>query len=375
MTFTCNRKQLANELGLLSTIAERKTTLPVLEYTLFNLAGETLTLTASSIDTSVVTEIPAQGDEWAGCLPTAQLYSLVKLLSDETLTFTLREPRMQIKAGRAKHLLPVMPASEFPEIERHESQGFTIDASVFNSMLNHVSFAAMVPSDDVKQSNRKYTGVDLTVKDGQLQLATTNIMRFAAVSHPVECDTELEVIIPSQAIGPLAAMKEGQLSIDVTSHYAHFGNGPRHLYTRLIDDKFPDWKSLFPKSYEHTAEIATEDLSAAVKRAMLTQNERRNLVIVGLRWTWAKDELLIETKGGDQGKSDELVAITCPSLNGSSLQLGMNGQQVLDALPLLGDKASCAFSDGTFIVELKPLQPSPVNFVYYINTVTLKHWQ
>lgn len=375
MSFTVNRKLLLNELALLQTVAEVKSTMPVLAYVKFEFDGERLVLTATNIDVSIVTEVEAQGEPWAGCLPSAQLYALVKLLTDETLSFTRKDDRMEIKAGRARHKLPVLPVADFPDIERHESEGVTIDATVFSSMLDHVSFASLVPSDGIKQSSQKYTGVDLIVSDGRLQLAATNITRFATVDHTVDSVLSFEIIIPPQAIGPLAVIKEGSLLIDVSPNHAHFANGPRHIYTRLIDDKFPDWKSMFPKSYEHVAEISSDDLGMAVRRAMLTQNERRNMIIVGLRWTWAGDELLIETRGGDKGKSDEVVGITCPSLNGSSIALGMNGQQVLDALPLLGERVTCGFADGTFIIELKPQQPSPINFTYYINTVGLKNWQ
>lgn len=373
--FTVDRKLLLAELALLQTVAEVKTTLPVLAFVKFEFDGARLVMTASNIDVSIVTEIQAQGEPWAGCLPSAQLYALVKLLVDETVAFALKDDRMEVKAGRARHKLPTLPASDFPAIERPETEGIAIDAATFSTMLAHVSFASLVPSDGIKQSNQKFTGVDLIVKDCMLQLAATNITRFATVSHAVDSPLAFEIIIPSQAIGPLTIIKDGPLSIDVSPNHAHFANGQRHIYTRLIDDKFPDWKAMFPATYEHTAEVATDELEAAVRRAMLTQNERRNMVIVGLRWTWTGDELLIETRGGDKGKSDEVVEITCASLNGSSVVLGMNGQQVLDALSLLGEQVTCGFSPDTFIIELKPREPSPVDFAYYINTVSLKNWQ
>lgn len=374
MTFTVNRKALLDELVLLQSVAEVKSTMPILSYIKFQLAGETLILTATSIDVSIITQVPATGGDWAGCLPSSQLYALIKLLSGETVDFKPEDDRVIIKWGKSKHKIPSMPVTDFPDVRQHEAEGFTVAATTLSSMLDHVKFAVLTPADDIKQTNRKYTGVSLTVKDGQLQLAATNITRFAAASCAVETDLNTEVIVPNQALGPLAAMKDGTLTVSIAPNYAHFTNGLRHLYTLLIDDKFPDWKSLFPSSYPYVAEVQSGELGAAIKRAMLTQNERRNMIIVGLRWSWTKDELLIETKGGDLGKSDEVVGISCPSLNGSSIVLGMNGQQVIDALPLLGEKLTCGFSDGTFIVELKPSQPSPINFVYYINTVTLKHW-
>lgn len=379
MTFTVARKPLLAELTLLQSVLEGKTTIPILSFVKFGLVGSTLTLTASNLDVSITTELEAEGDAWGGCLPSAQLYNLVKLLdakTAETITFTPKDGPMQVRAGKSKHLLPVAKAEDFPEIDCAEIKGIAIDAATFNEMLSSVSFAALVASDGINQSQQRYTGVSLLAGNGQLSLTATNVARMATTSCAVETPITMDVIIPRQAVGALLGIKEGELTIGVTSDGAlQFSNGQRQMYVRrLVDEKFVDWRSMFPKSYEHTAELAVSDLGAAIKRAMLTQNERRNMVIDGLRWTWANGELLIETRGGDKGKSDETVEITCPSLNGASIALGMNGQQVIDALGLLGEKVMCRFSDGTSIVELAP-QQSAINFVYYINTVSLKNWQ
>jgi DNA polymerase III subunit beta len=371
---TINRVQLAAELALLVNVTERQVTIPILSTVMLGLVGDTLTLTATDLNTTLVSEVAAQGETWGGCVPLRQLHDLIKLMSGDELQLTPKpNGRIEVKQGRSKHLLPVLPVSDFPDTDRPEAEGLDVDAALFNRMLNHVTFAALTISDQVKQSNFKFTGVNLTIKDGRLILAATNIMRFAVASCPLESSLELEAIIPRQAISVLESMRDSKLSIDVSPNFAHFANGQRHLYTRLIDDKFPDWQAIFPKVYGHSAEVVTDELSKAIKRAMLTTSERR-FVTDGLRWTLSGDELLIETRGGDRGKSDEVVTITCPSLNGNSLQLGMNGAQVVDALSLLGEKVTCQFSDGTNIVAMLPAQ-SDVNFAYYINTVSLKNWQ
>lgn len=379
MTFIVTRKPLLAELTLLQSVLESKNVMPICAYVLFGYHTNLLTLTATNLDVSITTELEAEGDSWGGCLPSAQLYNLVKLLdakTAETITFTPKDGLIQVRADKARHKLPLMKAEDFPEIDRAEIKGIVIDAATFNEMLSSVSFAALVPSDGLNQSQQRYTGVSLLADNGQLSLTATNIARMATTSCAVETPIAMDVIIPRQAISALLGMREGDLTIGITSDGAlQFSNGQRQMYVRrLVDDKFVEWRSMFPKSYEHTAELVVNDLGAAIKRAMLTQNERRNMVIDGLRWTWANGELLIETRGGDKGKSDETVEIACPSLNGASIALGMNGQQVIDALGLLGEKVTCRFSDGTSIVELTP-QQSAVNFVYYINTVSLKNWQ
>lgn len=373
MTFTVNRKALADELAALQSVAERRTTMPILEYVMLGLVGDELTLTASSLDVSLITEVQAEGEAWGGCVPCKQLYQLARLLDAETVTFKPDEHSVVIKAGRAKHKLPLARAGEFPEIEQADSERVSVPAETFAEMLNSVAFAVMQPSDGLSNSQQRFTGVNMIVRDGVLSLTATNITRLATVSCAVESSLQLDVIIPGDALPALRMLTTGTVEIGLTGTLICFVNGQRRLYIRrLHDDKFPDWKAMFPQAYEHEAKIATADLGAAIKRALITGSEGR-LVTLGLRWTWANGGLLIETRGGDRGKSDELVAIECPSLNGQPVVLGMNGQQVLDALSLLGERMTCRFSNGTNVVELVP-DSSPVGFTYYINTVSLKHW-
>jgi len=368
-----SRKSLADGLAALQSVAERKATIPILGYVMFGLVGDVLTLTATDMDVTMVTEMAAQGDSWGGCLPSGQLYALVKLLTDDTLTFKPVSNRMEITCGRARHKLPILSISEFPEVDRVEGESATVPATTFATMLDHVAFAIMPIADSHSQSSHRFTGVNVTLGDGELRLTATNITRFATVAQPVDAQVQFDVIVPQQAIGALRALSTGTLAIDATENYAHFTNGTRHVYSRLIDGKFPDWRALFPAEYEHSAQLVTAELGSAIKRALLTSTEGKH-VKDGLRWTWAGNELLIETRGGDKGKSDEVVEVTCESLNGSSVVLGINGQQVIDALGLLGDKVTCRFSNGTNIVELTPTTPT-IPFTYFVNTVSLRNWQ
>lgn len=372
MTFSINRKALEAELSLLDTVAgARNAVLPILHYVKLRLADGLLTLTASNIDVSLVTQVEASGDEWEGCLHCAQLYNLVKLLDAETVTIDTGNDAAVLRVGRSRHKLPLGQLGEFPPIEPIEANQFTVPASLFNQMLSSVSFAVMTVADGLKPSQYRFTGVSMIVKDGVLRLTGTNIARLATVSAKVDASVAIDTVIPPQAVDTFLSMKDGNVSLSVTDSFIHARNGVRQLSARrLDDDKFPDWQSMFPAKYEHETRVAAGELGTAIKRTMLTQNEGR-MVIIGQRWTWTDGELLIETRGGDKGKSDEVVAVA--GLNGQSVTLGMNGRQILDVLSRLGETVTMRFNPDTFVVELVP-QESEIDFRYYINTVSLRHW-
>lgn len=372
--FTVNRTALANELALLVQVGEKKTTMPATEYVMLGLVGNVLTLTATSIDVSLITEVEAEGEPWGGCVPCKQLYQLVKLLDAETITFKPTDGPLEVRAGRAKHKLPLMKSSEFPEIERAEPETVMLPAATFNEMLAAVTFAMMTNSDG--PTNQMWaTGISLIIKQGQLSLTATNISRLASVSCSVNSPLELNTIIPAQALSALAAIKDGEVGVGLTENLIYFTNKQRQLFVRrLHSDRFPDWQAMFPQSYQHEAIVGASELGTAIKRAMLTQSvSEKRLVTLGLRWTWANGEVLIETKANDKGKSDEVVVAECPSLNGSSVALGVDGQLVLDALSRLGERLRFRFSPNVNSVQLVPAEPT-TSFVYYVGTVTLRHW-
>lgn len=372
MTLTVSRKALLDELSLLNTVAgQRNAVLPILDYVRLQLAGGVLTLTGSNVDVSLITQVEAAGDDWEGCLNCAQLYNLLKLLDVEIVTLDVADVAV-LKAGRSKHKLPLGQLADFPQVEHAEANQLTLPAPLFNQMLDSVAFACMTPADDLKPSQYRFTGVSMLVREGMLRLTGTNITRLATVTTKIDTDTTIDTVIPVQAVNALRNMKQGDISLSITDNMIHAQNGVRHLSAqRMVDDQFPDWKAMFPTSCKHDTQVQASELGAAIRRAMLTQNETK-FVVVGQRWTWANDELLIETKGGDKGKSDEVLGVV--GLNGSSVTLGMNGQQVIDALSRLGETTTIRFNPDTFVVELSP-QESAVDFRYYINTVSLRHWE
>ncbi len=372
MTFQVNRKALADELALLNTVAgQRNALLPILDYVKMGLADGVLTLTASNVDVSLVTQVEASGEPWEGCLNCAQLYGLLKLLYEEVVKLDIADGVAVLKAGRSKHKLPLGQLTDFPQVEHAEANQLTLPAPLFNQMLDSVAFACMTVADDLKPSQYRFTGVSMVVSDGVLRLTGTNIIRLATVTTKVDSTTEIDTVIPTQAVNALRNMKQGDISLSITDNMIHAQNGVRRLSAqRLNDDKFPDWQAMFPAEWKCQAMVPTTELGSAIRRTLLTQDERR-FVVVGQRWTWANDELLIETKGGDKGKSDEVLAVA--GLNGSSVTLGMNGQQVIDALLRLGDTTTMRFNPDTFVVELSPPE-STIDFRYYVNTVSLRHW-
>lgn len=375
---TLPRKDLLTELALLQTVISKYATMPVLQAVRIE-AGERLRLTASSIDVTLTCEMPLPGllnEPESFCVPIKPLAQLVTLFEKDEVTLErLDNGRVKVQCGRSKHLLPYFPVSDFPEPDAVIAETVTIKGELLSAMLSHTAFAVFALAGDVRTGDQKFTGLHWTLVDGRLTIAATNKLRLAIARTPL-AGGDFAVITPQQVIPALRKFNTGDVEIGVSAN----GNlmlvraGSRLLTMRLLVDKPLHWASLFPAKYDHIAEIETGMLADSLRRALVTSDDRPSFVINGLKWLVSGGELQIESRDGDQGKSEELIAVDCPSLNGNAITVGMNGPQVLDYLNLdiAGEKTRVELTEGMHVVRLSPVVVREFEYEYLVNTISLK---
>lgn len=336
--FSVNRKTLMDELSLLQTAAEVKSTMPVLAYVRFVLSENILTLTATSIDVSVVTRIQAEGQAWDGCLPSASLYSLAKLLTDDTLVFTQKDNRVQVKAGRARHLLPLLPAGDFPLVEGLGGDGFSLSLPLLTRMIDATAFSVLPFVDHLKPSDIKFTGVSMRSSGGKLEVAASQkvVTGIAEVATNVP---DFTILIPQQAAASLKRLSGEVVVIKHTESAAEFTAGPRTVIVRQLMGEFPQWRGFVPE-FPWAATLSGDELRAAIRRATVTMGIDNAVGYEPMKATFDKESVLIETRGGDRGKSDEIVS-SQSNLNGDTISIGFVNGQVLSVLGQCGERVTC----------------------------------
>lgn len=347
MTFTLNRKALADELALLQTVAERKGTIPILSTVKVAVADGLCSLVATDMDMALSTEIPAAGEPWAGCIPSKQLYELARLFNGDTIEFTPKDnERVQVKWGKSKHLLPISPVSQFPAIEQPQATTATISGTTLRTAIER---AAKCVSPDAL--DHWMQGVALRTYDDSLHVAATNSRHLAVTEIPLAL--KVDVLAPVRAAVTLVKLiDDADVTFGASANHAMFQQGKRIFTTRLLDVKFPDWRPLLPPKYDHAVTLDAELTRQAFRLAATTAKEIA-LIPIPIRLTIKSSELLIETTESERGHSAEVLAIDCPTLNGDGLTRGVNGQHFISFLD--GDaKAVMSFNNDLRIIQLSP---------------------
>lgn len=344
MTFIVNRAELVAELSLLQFAMERKGTIPALSMVKMEFDGS-LRLTTTDLDVTLQASIAASGSPWSGCLPCGQLFALVRLFGQDEVSFTERpNGRVEVKCGSGKHLLPSLPVSEFPTTPEPCETPITLDSAVLSTMLRSVRFSMLDPNGVVKLQDAMFRGLQLSLKSGIFKVEATRKVTFAMAEYEAK-GKNFSVIIPAPAVNALLALavEDGEITFGTTDKFATFHHGDRTLITRLLIGTFPDFSGIIPE-FTQRATVETAALTRALKRAALTTDFDISKRQESVKLTFTANELLIETKGGDSGKSNESLPITS-NLNGEAIPFGAFASQLLEWLSTAGDEA---------IVELAP---------------------
>lgn len=346
MTFSLNRSQLAKELALLQSAAEPKGTIPVLGFIRFAIADGKAQLTASDMALTLAVEMEAAG-EYRGCIPMKQLSALVKLLDEDEVKFTQKpNGRIEVKAGTSKHLLVTLPFEDFPEAETAQGATISIEAAQLLSMLNHTAFCA---GQEGEGKGYIFECVSLETKEKELTLAATNSRQFGAVACGIDSDAELAALLPTRCIDGLIKLCDGEGVVVITAddNHAQFQHSNRTLTTRLVFGKFPNWRLAMPEALQHEVVIDPVKLALSLKRACVTTRESK-MIRHPLNLTFTKSQLSI-TSSSEDGESADTLPIECASLNGSELEIRVNGEHLLSFIAHTEGKVRCQFSDARLL--------------------------
>lgn len=366
MQFTVNRQSLAAELAVLQSAAEKKGTIPILSFVLFEVSNNEARITATDMDVTIIATVPVENDaDWAFCVPLRQLRNLVSLIKVETVSIREgKNDRVTIRWADSRHQLPTQTRDQFPQIENiGEAVSVVMPSQILRDMAQS---AFMAVATEPEENRAAFISLHLQGENGALEITGNNGKHVAHTSYPAVVDSPFSILLPRRAAKELPSFlnMDGDTQIQIASNLIRFITGNRQFLSRLMDGKFPDWKVIIPAEEGARAFIPVSDLALATKRAAITSDTDRGFY--RLRFGFSKESLTVENNETVAGQSTESVAIDCPSLNGNQWSVSLNGSHVLGFLGLMdSENAYIEFwADGVRPVRFAPMD-SAINFQYF----------
>ena len=303
---------LTRELALIQGVVERRTTHQILGNVLLEAKDGRLTLTATDLDTTLLSEVQPVSIKSAGAVtaPARRLYDVVrdlpaaaeirlKVLENHHVSLECKEPKLRIR-------LNGLPAGDYPT--RPEAAGgptATLSFGALRRMVDKVRFAV-----STEEMRLQLQGALLKTKSGgSAEMVATDGHRLALVEvDGVKADAGFEPVLVSKKIldelGKLDAEDETPVIIVRGTNHIGFTVGKRRIYSKLDDRRFPDYEKVISKDNTKRATVVREELLGAVRRISLLSGDRLKAVSLSFK----EGALVVSSESQDVGDGDQEIA-------------------------------------------------------------------
>lgn len=342
MKFSINRDAFLGPLQLVSSVVERRQTIPVLSNLLVVVSAGGLNLTGTDQEVELSAQIAdvAVEEEGEVTVPARKLVDICRSLpADSEVVVALKADKIHLSCGRFKSQLATLPVGDFPKVPvDHSGQvNLTIAAEQLKDCLAKTSFA--MAQQDVRYF---FNGLLMDLSAAGLTTVATNGQRLAVTTtaSPGSFDPA-QFIVPRKAVGELVRMfgSDGEILLGFTPNHLSVVSGGSTLVTKLIDGTFPDYRRAVPENSDKLVTCNRLELREALSRTSILSNEMYRNVRLQL----AAGEIRISANNPMQEEAEEVVSV---EYDGPELEIGFNVSYLLDVLNVLaGDVATLAFLD------------------------------
>jgi len=329
MKFIVNSAYLLKQLSNINGVITTNPVVPILENFLFELDKGSLTVTASDLQTSMITDLQVESKEKGNiAVPARILLDTLKNLPEQPVTFSIDESTYSIEiiSDNGRYKLSGENATDFPKVP-NVSNDFSAEISteVLARAVNNTIFATS--NDELRPA---MTGVYVNLGDKNTTFVATDGHRLVRYRRSdVKSDNGTSIIIPRKALNLLKATlpsenTEVSLSFNVSNAFFKFGN--IRMICRLIDERFPDYENVIPSGNNIKMTIDRTDLLGALKRISIYANKTTHQV----RLKITGSELQISAE--DLDFSNEANERLSCEHEGEDIEIGFNAKFLIEML-------------------------------------------
>ena len=329
MKFIVSSSYLLKQLSAINGVITTNPVVPILENFLFEINGGTLQVTASDLQTSMMTELEVEAKEDGSiAIPAKILLETLRNLPEQPVTFSIDDSTysIEINSDNGRYKLAGENATDFPKVPT-VSDGYSVNVSsdVLAKALNNTIFATS--NDELRPA---MTGVYMKLEETNTTFVATDshrLIRYRRVD--IASDMDHSMIIPRKALTLLKAtlpQENTNVNVEFNASNAFFDFNNVKMICRLIDERFPDYENVIPVDNNNVMSIEKGALLSSLKRIAIYANKTTHQV----RLKIAGSELQISAEDLDfSNEANERLA--CEH-DGEDIEIGFNAKFLIEML-------------------------------------------
>lgn len=271
MKLSCTQENLNKGLSIVSHIASKNISLPILNNVLLKTENGVLKLSTTNLEMGITCDIRSKIEKEGSFTVSAKLlHDYISLLPNERVDIELKNNELELNCKNSKTVIKGIAAAEFPLIPSVSSKDVCrIKTSGFRKALSGVAFA--VAFDETRP---EISGVYFNFEKDKLIMVATDSYRLAEKAIEVEkpFTENKSVIVPIKTVQELIRiLGEGDetITIYINENQILFTFNGVNLVSRIIEGQYPDYKQIIPKEFKTKVTINTQELIKTIKAVSL----------------------------------------------------------------------------------------------------------
>ena len=200
MKFSISSTQLLSQLQLAGGAIGSNPVLPILEDFLFSIKDNKLTITATDLETTIITAVEVMADsDGTVAIPAKILLDTLKALPQQPITFNIDDDTfgIEITSAYGKYKLAGENGQDFPKIPEPEGvNAIKLDAPVLAQGIAKTLFATS--NDELRPA---MTGVYFQLEFGKLVLVATDAHKLVKYTfNNLNSEVSTSFIVPKKAL-------------------------------------------------------------------------------------------------------------------------------------------------------------------------------
>lgn len=331
MKFNVSSLALLSALQSISKVIASKNTLPILDSFLFNLQGETLMITASDVETRLVTSVDVVNADGSGlfAIDAKRLLDPLKELPEQPLTFDINDDNMTVNVDyeNGKFNLPGQKGDAYPQQKplKDTSVSLELESQI---LLNGINRALFATADD--ELRPVMNGVYFDIHPENLTFVASDGHKLVRLRNlSVQSKERASFILPKKPaniLKNLLTKNADKVTVVFDENNAYIKTSSFEMVCRLIEGRYPNYDAVIPAENPNNATIDRVSFYAALKRVASFSNQASGLVKVQL----SENEIVVSAQDIDFSTSAE-ERIVCQYM-AVPLSIGFKASYLIEIL-------------------------------------------
>jgi DNA polymerase-3 subunit beta len=332
MKFTASSADLLEALNTVNRAVPSKSTMPILECILFEREGDTLRLSATDLEISIIQTVSVQfetngtPESTPIAVPAQRLLDTLRALPDLPIEFTADgdfEIRMETDQGHYK--MVGHDGADYPELPDLEGQHeINVEGGLLGGAIDKTAFA--VSQDALRPA---MMGVYFQMDADDTRVVATDGHRLVRLDLPdLQADEDVDFIVPEEATKHVGRIVEDDevCTIRVDEGHVAFDFKNARVLARLIDETYPNYEAVIPDENDRTLVVTREDMLNAVKRVGLYSSSMTNQIRLDI----TSDTVTISAEDVERSSEAE-ETIRC-DYDSEDMEIGFNSEYLTEVL-------------------------------------------